>query len=142
MFVASIKLPPNLDATCNRWETSVLQRASRRLAARVMEWASPYRLAFICGDLNTTASCCLDRPGSCSPPCPVARPGNVISEVLTSPISPFCDTFRELHPNEHGFTRDRARLDYIILPRALLSSDLVDCAVHPGAFPSDHFLFL
>ena len=139
VFVASIKLPPNLDATCNRWETSVLQRASRRLAARVMEWASPYRLAFICGDLNTTASCCLDRPGSCSPPCPVARPGNVISEVLTSPISPFCDTFRELHPNEHGFTRDRARLDYIILPRALLSSDLVDCAVHPGAFPSDHF---
>ena len=81
VFVASIKLPPNLDATCNRWETSVLQRASRRLAARVMEWASPYRLAFICGDLNTTASCCLDRPGSCSPPCPVARPGNVISEV-------------------------------------------------------------
>ena len=61
MFVASIKLPPNLDSSCDRWETNVPQRASRRLAARVMEWASPYRLAFICGDLNTTASCCLDR---------------------------------------------------------------------------------
>ena len=138
VFVASIKLPPNLDATCDRWETSVPQRASRRLAARVMEWASPYRLAFICGDLNTTTSCCLDRPSSCSPPCPSVRPGNIVSEVLTPPSSPFCDAYRELHPEEPGFTRDRARLDYIFLPRALLGAGLVGCAVHPGDFPSDH----
>ena len=71
VFVASIKLPPSLDSSCDRWETNVPQRASRRLAARVMEWASPYRLAFICGDLNTTASCCLDRPSSCH----ALRPG-------------------------------------------------------------------
>ena len=138
VFVASIKLPPNLDSSCDRWETNVPQRASRRLVARVMEWASPYRLAFICGDLNTTVSCCLDRPSSCSPPCPAARPGNIVSELLASPTSPFCDAYRELHPATPGFTRDRARLDYIFLPRALLGAGPVGCAVHPGDFPSDH----
>ena len=58
--------------------------------------------------------------------------------MLTPSSSPFCDAYRELHPEEPGFTRDRARLDYIFLPRALLGAGLVGCAVHPGDFPSDH----
>jgi hypothetical protein len=137
MFVASVKLPPGLDSSCSRWTTCPTQRTSRRLLQRVLEWARPYPLAFICGDFNTTASCCLDRGNPCPSGCSGVRPGNVVTDVMTSHDSQMCDVFREIHPTVPGHTRGDARLDYIFAPRSLVVPASLTCTVLDD-FPSDH----
>jgi len=138
LFVASVKLPPNLDSSCSRWKSCPLQRESRRLISLVMGWARPYPIAFIGGDFNTTVSCCLDRGGAgCPAGCSGVRQGNLISDIVIGPQSRWCDAFRSLHPLLPGFTREVARLDYAFVPHAILASKDLQCSVVDG-FPSDH----
>ena len=139
VFVASIKLPPNLDPSCSRWQGDPDQQCARRLCGLVLAWARPYTAPFLTGDFNTTASCCLDRHQQtpCAPNCSGVRAGNVVSEVILLPEHGFGDAFRDAHPAEPGFTRGQARLDYIFAPRQLLA-DGARCSVMSDSFSSDH----
>ena len=135
VFVASVYLPTNLDSlpvTTDNWSHRETRAEVRRILAEVERWAAPYAVAVICGDMNCTVNRTLDRLGAGTGP----RAGNLLTETILGPRSQFCDLFRTMHPQEHGWTRRDARLDYILL-KAPAAVKRVACFVD-GGFPSDH----
>ena len=140
-LVVSVLLPPGLDfcppkppspADSDEVRVRKTNLAEARLILDTVQmWAAPYDLVIVLGDMNCTIVPGFDR-GSAG--CPAVNP---LTESILAPPSPFIDVYRSVHPRLEGWTRLRARLDYILVKLPGEHVRVQSCDTDWG-FPSDH----
>ena len=124
MAIVNLYVPTDMDHTrvgSTKWELA------QELYGFARTFVEDFDLFFVCGDLNETAQG-MDRIESGqlrdARGARVTRPQGCLVREISSGDGPFRDAYRELHPDDPGFTWEKAgsfsRIDYIMIPPRLL----------------------
>ncbi|MCW2763483.1 MAG: hypothetical protein JWR85_3684, partial [Marmoricola sp.] len=138
LLVASVLMPTGLD------EGGGAKRVeARRITGQLRVWCDRHPYWLFMGDFNETR-CSEDRHRT-GYKTSIAGDRTLKRNCLNAFIagSGGVDTFRHLHPDDPGFTRERhgskARLDYALCARQLVDSTVVvNCCVKRDLLYSDH----